>query len=156
MENWKPIKDFSLYEVSDQGNVRNVVSGLILSGSPDSNGYLLVDLRRNRKRFNRKIHRLVAEAFLPNPDSLPEVNHTGRKQDNRAEKLEWRSTAGHGQDRALREQQGDGVNFHSTRKRWRATYRPATGIRKHIGWYKTFEEAKAARAAKLATVPRVV
>ena len=53
-------------------------------------GYYSVDLRKNRKRYKFRIHRLVAEAFIPNPDSLPMINHKDEnKLNNIASNLEW-------------------------------------------------------------------
>ena len=62
----------------------------IMTGGHDKNGYCLVTLTHNNKKYTRKKHRLVAEAFIPNPVGKPEVNHkNGNKSDNRVENLEW-------------------------------------------------------------------
>ena len=56
----------------------------------DKNGYKRVSLYKNQKMYNKQIHRLVAESFIPNPNNLPQVNHiNGNKSDNRVENLEW-------------------------------------------------------------------
>ena len=62
-----------------------------LKGSKDSKGYLCLDLRnKNGKLSYPKIHRLVAEAFLENPENLPQVNHIdSNKTNNNVENLEW-------------------------------------------------------------------
>ena len=74
MEIWKDIKDFEgLYWISNLGRVKNK-HGKILK--PEiRNGYYSVDLVKNKKRYKCRIHRLVAEAFIPNPDNLPMLNH---------------------------------------------------------------------------------
>ena len=89
-ETWIKVKGFELYSVSDQGNVRNDKTGRILKGGLDKDGYPQVILCKNRSRVNRKVHRLVAEAFTPNPDNKPQVNHIdGNKQNNAASNLEF-------------------------------------------------------------------
>lgn len=70
-EIWKPIKDLEGFEVSNQGNIKNIRTGKIRKPSDNGHGYLNIML--NKKHFY--IHRLVAETFLPNPDDLPQVNH---------------------------------------------------------------------------------
>ena len=53
-------------------------------------GYYSVDLMKNGKRYKFRVHRLVAEAFIPNPDNLPQVNHKDEdKVNNEASNLEW-------------------------------------------------------------------
>lgn len=75
--------------VSSLGNVRNKVTGHQYKFS-NCKGYRIANISYNSKHKNVKAHRLVAMAFLPNPDNLPEVNHiNGVKSDNRVENLEW-------------------------------------------------------------------
>ena len=92
-EIWCPIKGYEgLYDVSDQGRVRSLKFGKerILKQLRTPKGYLLVGLRKNRERKMCKVHRLVAQAFIPNPDNLPEVNHKDEdKENNSVQNLEW-------------------------------------------------------------------
>lgn len=92
MEIWKKISDFENYEVSNQGRVRNTNrNNRILKGS-NVNGYQRVGLYSSTsgKMKLAFIHRLVAEAFIPNPNYLPQVNHKDEdKQNNCIENLEW-------------------------------------------------------------------
>ena len=80
-EIWKPIKDYEgLYEVSNLGrvkslNYRGTGKWKILKNIECSNGYLVVVLTKNGKRKQFKVHRLVAEAFIPNPENKPCVDH---------------------------------------------------------------------------------
>ena len=85
---WKQIK-YSNYEVSDMGDVRNSKSKKVRK-TFDCSGYRRVTLYINNCVKNFLVHRLVAEAFIPNPNNLPEVNHINEnKTDNRVENLEW-------------------------------------------------------------------
>lgn len=92
---WKKIKDFENYEVSTDGEVRSLNyarSGKcrIMKPQPNGNGYLCVGLSKNNKSHTKTIHRLVAEAFLSNPDNLRDVDHiNGDRTDNRLENLRW-------------------------------------------------------------------
>lgn len=89
-EIWRSIKDYEdLYEVSNWGRVRNSRTGLILKPG-SSKGYLYVQLYKNKIPKMFKVHRLVAQAFLPNPDNLPCVNHKDENpSNNRLDNLEW-------------------------------------------------------------------
>ena len=89
-ETYKTIKDYPNYEVSGVGNVRNIVTGCVLRPGRNKNGYQQVNLYLNGKRKSQLIHRLVADAFIPNPENKRTVNHIdGDKTNNRAENLEW-------------------------------------------------------------------
>jgi len=87
MEIWKDI-DFTegMYQISSYGQVRNKGTGYILKQSGDGRGYLKANICEKRKR----VHRLVALAFIPNPENEPQVNHINEnKTDNRVDNLEW-------------------------------------------------------------------
>lgn len=95
MEIWKDAVGYEgLYKVSNLGRVLDVESGKIRKLVHDKDGYLQLGLMKNGKRFYPKVHRLVAEAFVDNPNSLPIVNHKNEdKSDNRPENLEWCTAA---------------------------------------------------------------
>jgi hypothetical protein len=78
-----------LYKVSEIGLVVNN-SEHILKPAPDKDGYLELSLCKEGVRTNFKVHRLVAKAYLPNPNNLPEVNHIDEdKTNNSVDNLEW-------------------------------------------------------------------
>lgn len=89
MERWRDIPGYEgLYQVSSLGNVRR--GERIKKPHTDHGGYLTVWLSKNAKMKCLKVHRLVAQAFIPNPDDKRTVNHIdGNKKNNGVENLEW-------------------------------------------------------------------
>lgn len=106
-EEWRNVKGFEgLYEVSNLGNVRSLdrisvgrhreplfIKGRVLSPIKRMRGYLevnLVDSASGKRRVAKKIHRLVAEAFIENPNHYEQVNHRDEnKHNNAVNNLEW-------------------------------------------------------------------
>jgi hypothetical protein len=105
MEIWKDIQGYEeLYQVSNLGNVRSkdrrvvnhksgstrICAGMLMTAWDNGNGYLVVSLNKQRKRKNHYVHRLVATAFVENPDSKKYINHIDfDTRNNRALNLEW-------------------------------------------------------------------
>ena len=91
MEIWKDIEGYeNLYQVSNMGRIRSVKTGRIRKSVTYSSGYQYVNLSKNNSTKIYLIHRLVAKAFLPNPDNLPQVNHKNEQKDcNMVTNLEW-------------------------------------------------------------------
>lgn len=104
-EEWKPASGFEgIYEISNTEKVKSLrrisiqkngkiytVTEKILKPQLDSTGYFVVGLRTPKSKTKKTyLHRLVAEAFIPNPECKETVNHkNGIKTDNRIENLEW-------------------------------------------------------------------
>ena len=92
---WKNIKGYEeLYQVSNYGRVKSLrKNGKIINGYIDGKGYMQVALSKNGKKKWFRIHRLVAQAFIPNHDNLPIINHKDEnKLNNRVDNLEWCTT----------------------------------------------------------------
>ena len=91
-EIWKPIKDFEdKYEISNLGRVKNKITNHIFKNTNQYGNYFSMVLYDGEKKKSVKIHRLVAQAFIPNPQNLQEVNHKKdyEKDNNRVDNLEW-------------------------------------------------------------------
>ena len=89
-EVWVDIIDFPGYQVSNTGKVRNVKDFRLLGQQLNKAGYYTVVLRRDLESYTCLVHRLVAIAFIPNPDNLPIVNHKDENTINpNVENLEW-------------------------------------------------------------------
>lgn len=125
-EIWKSLKGIveygDSYEVSNLGNVRSIdryvnsrhgqrfVKGIIMSPSDEKGGYKKVRLKDSSKAKNYRIHRLVALAFIMNPNEFPEVNHKdGNKHNNSVSNLEW-STRSENMNHAYKEGLAKGHN----------------------------------------------
>lgn len=100
MEEWKDIDGYvGLYQISNKGRVKSLhrldrlgrpVQEKILKHGYNKDGYWQVMLSKNGKYKTFRVHRLVAQAFIPNPNNLPEVNHIDEnKENNNVENLEW-------------------------------------------------------------------
>lgn len=102
-EIWKPHPEYTGTEVSTFGRIRTLdrvvpcrgngtrlVKGRVLKPASDRGGYLTVAVKVNDKFISKKVHRLVAQAFIPNPDGLPEINHKDNNPlNNGVSNLEW-------------------------------------------------------------------
>ena len=91
-EVWKDIDDYEgLYQVSNLGRIKRIYPyEHLISNSKNSKGYYTVGLTKNNIRKNKMVHRLVAKAFILNPDNKKEVDHINiNRTDNRVENLKW-------------------------------------------------------------------
>ena len=90
MEEWRDIKGYEgLYQVSNEGRVKSVRRNIILKPSIQR-GYAIVIFSVDNYKVTKKVHRLVAEAFIPNPQNKPCVDHINTiRDDNRVENLRW-------------------------------------------------------------------
>jgi hypothetical protein len=88
---WKQIDEFQNYVISDRGEVRNIQSGKVLKSWIGVGGYVYINPTDGHgKSMPKRLHRLVAKAFVQNPYNKPQVNHKdGDKTNNCADNLEW-------------------------------------------------------------------
>ena len=101
-EVWKTYPEFDFIQGSSLGRVRTIdrvvsngkgtrlVKGRVLKQQLDKDGYLYVLFKVNGKTVARKVHRIVAQTFIPNPDNLPQANHKDcDRTNNNVKNLEW-------------------------------------------------------------------
>ena len=147
-EVWRDVKGYEgQYQVSNKGNIQSVerknsrgrkCGGRILKPGYDKNGYLLVSLYKNGKVKTKKIHRLVLETFIPNPNGFSQVNHKDENpSNNKLSNLEWcdawyNSNYGTRNERiskkvrAVNIETGDIIRFKSTAEAGRKGYDNST------------------------------
>ena len=138
-EIWKPVKEFPEdYEVSNKGRVRskdrvrhcsngNVLNlkCKILHQTVHATYLYRIRLCVNKVKYSRSVHRLVAEAFIPNPENKPEVNHKdGNRLNNNLENLEWNTkeeNMAHAVETGLINNPfgEDSRNFHGVTRAWK-------------------------------------
>ncbi|ARQ94542.1 HNH endonuclease family protein [Weissella phage PWc] len=91
IEKWQPVNEkLGDYSISTLGRIKNNKTGKIRKENYDKNGYAVMTLRNTPDITYCRVHRLVAQAFIPNPESKPEVHHINHDiNNNRVENLMW-------------------------------------------------------------------
>jgi hypothetical protein len=155
-EEWRPVQDYPDYQVSNLGRVKStkVCRGIherILTPSASRGGYLVVCLSNENGRKMFTTYRLVAIAFIPNPDSKTDVDHINRdRTDNQVSNLRWATRTENSMNMNIlgRNTSGfRGVSFRKDIRKWEA-YIGVKGTRIHLGNFYTPEEAHAVYLAK--------
>lgn len=141
MEMWKIIDGYNgKYLISNNGQVKNARSGRILKQEVNHCGYARAHLCNFADRRMRFVHRLVAEAFIPNPENKTQVNHIdGNKLNNNVENLEWSTpleNVKHSWENGLRD--GNIRWYESKKRKVIATSIDGTDIKR----FKSISEAK--------------
>ena len=151
MEIYREIKGFENYEISNLGNVRNLITNRNIKKHINGQGYYAVNLKNDLKIRPVRIHRLIAIAFIVNPDNKPCVDHIDNNTlNNNINNLRWATTSENGmnQKMSIKNTSGvKGVRYDKDRKKWKAEIK-LNGINMHIGRYETIEEATRARQIK--------
>ena len=146
-ETYANVVNFSNYQVSNFGNVKNVITGRILKQNLRG-GYLSVGMTCDGDRSMKTIHRLVAIAFLPNPENKICVDHISRdKTNNHISNLRWATSTENQQNVSIRLDNSSGitgVNFDKLTQKWRARI-TADGGRINLGLFQRIEDANVAR-----------
>lgn len=118
MEEWKQVQGYESYEISNQGRVRNQ-AGHIMKPYIKADGYACIKLCKNNIRKNFRIHRLVAQAFIPNPENKEFVDHiNGIRNDNRVENLRWCTRAENNNFELARKHNSESKKNSEAIKKW--------------------------------------
>ena len=147
-EEWRPIELFERYEVSNLGNVRR--GGRVLKPGKDTDGYRQVNLYKNSKRHCCKVYRLVMNAFNPNTENKPQIDHINRiRDDDRLENLRWVTASENVRNSKNFTEEMNGLSW-SKKNSTYVVRLLVDGVEKYFGSRKTLEEAKALRDGVLA------
>ena len=150
-EEFKIIKDFPNYEVSNFGNVKNNKTGKVLKPGINSHGYYYVILCSDGNRYNKRIHKLVAEYFIANPYNKQCVDHIDNDRlNNNINNLRWASYQENSMNSKLNcnnTSNYKGISYDKRANRWRARIH-INGKEKHLGRFDNIEDAVNARVKK--------
>ncbi len=135
-EIWKELEGYSNYKFSNTGKVWSKHYNKFLSVKPRQDGYVVTALRNNeRKKCYMMVHRLIALAFIPNPENKPTVNHKNHNRaDNRVENLEWATITE--QNIHLRKPSTEVTRLRGSRAVWRCSLDG-----EKLEYYKTIRDA---------------
>jgi len=152
---WKDITDFPNYQVSNLGNVRNKKRLNILKPRivKKDYGYISYEVYISKdggKQFHKKIHRLVAEAFIANPDNRTEIDHIDRDtSNNHVDNLRWTTRSENVLNTKIRSDNTSGhknIYWNKSRECFQVK-KFKDKIEIYLGAFKTLEEAIKARDA---------
>jgi len=148
IEIYANIVGFPNYQISTHGNVKNVRTGRILKPGRGSNGYLTVVLFNDGDQSTKTVHKMVASAFLENPENKRCVDHQDRcKTNNHISNLRYATDAENNQNISIKSNNTSGVTgvcFYKKNQKWRA-YIKADGRIIHLGYFEDKNDAIVAR-----------
>ena len=150
-ELFKRIDGFDNYLVSNFGNIKNSKTNKILKLINNSEGYKVINLFKNKKVKMFRVHRLVAIAFLENPNNKPKVDHIDNNPaNNNVKNLRWATSSDNSCNRGKQKNNTTGfkgVSFDKHAKKYQA-YININGKKKSLGYFKNVEDASKAYEAK--------
>ncbi len=148
VEVFRSIEGYKNYAISSFGKVKNVITGKILKARNGKYGYLRVNLYEYRVMKTHQVHRLVANAFIDNPDDKLCVDHKNNdRTNNHISNLRYATANENQHNRKLSSNNTSGIKgvyFDKRVKKWCARIK-IDGIRIHIGYFDNLEDAKIAR-----------
>ena len=143
-EEWRRIDGFINYQVSNIGRVRNANTGRILKPGWGTGGYLKVTLCKDRKKFTCRIHKLVANEFIDNPNNKKCIDHINNDRvDNKVTNLRWATYSDNNRNKPKKQNTSSqylGVDWHKQKKKWRCQIND-DNKRKHLGYFETEKDA---------------
>ena len=145
-EVWRQIDEYPNYSVSSYGRIRN--DNKIMKQSIDRYGYKRIGFWKEQKKKHFKVHRLVANSFIPNLENKKCVDHINNDRlNNSINNLRWCSSKENNRNRSVGKRNTSGikgVTFEKKRKKWRAQI-TIDGTAIFLGRFDTIEDAKKAR-----------
>ena len=148
VEVFRSIDCYDNYAISSFGRVKNVKTNRILKAGLNSNGYFLVVLCKDGVKKSHQVHRLVACAFIDNPDDKLCVDHKNNdRTSNQLTNLRWATTNENQHNKKLSNNNTSGckgVCFDKKAKKWKA-HIMIDGVQIHIGYFDNLDDAKIAR-----------
>jgi len=145
------ITDYPNYEVNNVGEVRNIETLRILKSFKNNQGYFNVNLCKNGIKKEFLVHRLVALAFIENPENKLCVDHRdGNKTNNNLTNLRWATLSENSRNRKIditNTSGTKGVSFYKRNNKWRTQIR-INEKNIHLGYFETIEDAIEARQTK--------
>ena len=150
-ETFRFIKGFENYSVSNFGNVKNNKTGKVLKPGINSHGYYIVSLCSDGKTYTKRIHKLVAESFIPNPFNKQFVDHINNsKLDNNVRNLRYVTNQENQMNSKLSSRNSSnhkGITYNKKNNKWISQIQ-FNGKNKYLGCFDNIEDAVNCRVKK--------
>ena len=150
-EEYKIIKGFENYEVSNFGRIRNYKTGRILKPKINKQGYYQVSLSSDGIPYTKYVHHLVGTMFIPNPENKKIIGHIDNNRlNNNINNLRYATSQENSMNRKLSSRNSSnykGISYDKQRNKWKAYIR-INGKLKHLGYFDNIDDAINARVKK--------